>query len=77
MHKVLYGDGTHSVEVDDETRIVTITDEATDGIVEMSERAFGEVVIGWTRWRERLAEGIPEQVAQPSGIDSEEEAGNV
>lgn len=75
MKRIIYGDGTHTVEVNDETRVVTITDEATEGIVEMSERAFGEVAIGWHRWRENLAVGIPEQVATPAGIESAEESG--
>ena len=73
----LYGDGTHLVTVHEETRVIQLVDEASGGVVEMSERAFGEVVLSWTRWRERLAEGIPEQVAEPTGIESAEEAGTV
>jgi len=73
--KTLYGDGTHLVEVDEVSRTVTFLDEENKGIVQMSERAFGEVVLSWQRWRERLAEGIPEQVATPSGVESAEETG--
>lgn len=72
----LYGDGIHLVTVDEVTRSVTLRDLKEGGLT-MSERAFGEVVLSWTRWRERLAEGIPEQVAEPTGIESAEEAGTV
>jgi hypothetical protein len=73
MIKTLYGDGTHLVTIHEETRVVQLVDEKGGGVVEMSERAFGEVVLGWTRWRERQAEGIEPQVARPTGIESAEE----
>jgi len=71
----LYGDGTHLVTVHEETRLVQFVDGKSGGVVELSERAFGEVVIGWQRWRERRAEGIPEQTVEASGIESAEETG--
>jgi hypothetical protein len=80
MGKTIYGDGVHLVTVDDETRAIQFVEDRGDGVlrvVDMSERAFGEVVIGWHRWRERLAEGIPGVTVMPSGIDSEEVTGEV
>jgi len=76
MTKTLYGDGTHLVVVN-EAREVVLTEkfEGNTVTVSMSERAFGEVVIGWQRHRERMAEGIEAQVTAPTGIESAEEAG--
>jgi hypothetical protein len=76
----LYGDGTHLVTVDEDTRVVSLSDKAGVvglGRVEMSERAFGEVVLSWHRWRERMAENIPEQTVTPDGVETAEEAGAV
>jgi hypothetical protein len=73
----LYGDGTHLVTVDEETRVVTVWDQALASHVTMSERAFGEVVLSWTRWRERQQEGIPAQTVTPDGIESAEEQGAI
>jgi len=78
MKKTLYGDGTHLVTVHEDTRIIVFSEEQDRGpavVITLSERAFGEVVLSWQRWRERLAEGIPEQVAEPTGVESAEETG--
>ena len=80
MSKTLYGDGTHTVTVDDETGVVQLVEDRGDGVlrvVDMSDRAFGEVVIGWQRWRERGGRAKPPtQVVAVEGIASAEEHGN-
>jgi hypothetical protein len=70
--KTLYGDGTHSISVDEETRVVSFEDDKTGGLVELSEAIVGEFFLSWQRWRERRQEGIPEQTVTPDGIDAPE-----